>query len=133
MTVRLPRKAVRLPRESLRAGRPEESRPPTNGATTEREAASTRQTDSPRPRLWSDGNRILGYPVLATASVPTGLTKGNGTSLTALVFANWRDLLVNLFSAVDIIVNPYLQCVDGVTRFTALQDVGVQLLTRQQI
>jgi HK97 family phage major capsid protein len=83
--------------------------------------------------LWDDaglgdgGDSILGQPAFATMNVPANLTKGNGTNLTALVYGNWRDLLVNMFSAVDLMVNHYLQSTTGVVRFTALQDVGVCL------
>lgn len=39
--------------------------------------------------------------------VPSNLTKGTGTNLSALIYGNWADLLIGLWSELDILVNPY--------------------------
>ena len=59
--------------------------------------------------------------------MPNNLTKGSGTSLTALIFADWTNLIVNLFSAVDILVNPFTITPLGYYSIYAYQEVDVQI------
>ncbi|WP_397603922.1 phage major capsid protein [Sphingorhabdus sp.] len=40
-------------------------------------------------------------------NVPSNLTKGTGTNLSALIYGNWDDLLIGYWSAFDLLVNPY--------------------------
>ncbi|WCT77511.1 phage major capsid protein [Novosphingobium humi] len=42
-----------------------------------------------------------------SSQVPSDLTKGTGTSLSALIYGNWADLLIGYWSAFDLLVNPY--------------------------
>lgn len=39
--------------------------------------------------------------------VPSNLTKGTGTNLSALLYGGWADLLIGMWSELDILVNPY--------------------------
>jgi HK97 family phage major capsid protein len=39
--------------------------------------------------------------------VPSNLTKGTGTNLSAVLYGNWSDLLIGVWSELDILVNPY--------------------------
>lgn len=52
-------------------------------------------------------NSMAGYPVAGTNLVPSNLTKGTGTSLSALLFGNFGDLILGYWSAFDLLVNPY--------------------------
>jgi HK97 family phage major capsid protein len=76
--------------------------------------------------VWADDNTVLGSPAYATANVPSTLTKGTGTSLSGLLYGNWRDLIVNMFTAVDLLVNPYQWSTTGFVRLQAFLDVDVQ-------
>ena len=40
-------------------------------------------------------------------TVPSNLTKGTGTNLSALFYGNWSDLLLGYWSEFDLLVNPY--------------------------
>jgi HK97 family phage major capsid protein len=40
-------------------------------------------------------------------NVPSNLTKGSGTNLSAIIYGNWADLLIGYWSAFDLLVNPY--------------------------
>jgi HK97 family phage major capsid protein len=71
-------------------------------------------------------NTLLGSPAYATSSVPSDLTEGSGSSLSALLYGNFKDLYVQLFSAVDLLINPYLQSVAGVIRCSAFQDLDIR-------
>lgn len=48
-----------------------------------------------------------GAPQYWTNLVPSNLTKGTGTNLSALIFGNWSDLLIGFWSELDILVNPF--------------------------
>lgn len=71
---------------------------------------------------------MLGWPAASTTNAPGGITKESGTALSALLFGNFNDLVVQLFPAVDIIVNPYLQSLNGVVRLTIYQDADIMPL-----
>jgi HK97 family phage major capsid protein len=42
-----------------------------------------------------------------SSNVPSNLTKGSGTNLSALLYGNWNDLLIGYWSAFDLLVNPF--------------------------
>ncbi|WP_036283854.1 phage major capsid protein [Methylocystis sp. ATCC 49242] len=48
-------------------------------------------------------------PVAFSNSVPSNLTKGTGTNLSAVIYGAWSDLFIAYWSAVDVLVNPYHQ------------------------
>ena len=64
---------------------------------------------------------------MATTNVPNNLTKGTGTNLSALVFGDWRNLGINLFSAVDVVFNPYTITTSGYYAIYAYQECDVQV------
>jgi HK97 family phage major capsid protein len=45
---------------------------------------------------------ILGTPTLFTNAVPSNLTKGSGTALSALILGNWSNLIIGYFGAIDL-------------------------------
>ena len=71
---------------------------------------------------------MLGYPAASTTLVPANETMGSGTALTSLILGNMRDVIIHLFSAVDILVNPFTQSVDGSVTISAFQDIDVGFL-----
>lgn len=68
---------------------------------------------------------ILGFPVLGTTNMPSDLTKGSGSSLNAMIFGNWSDLIICEWSTIDIIVDPYSLSTAGSTRIVAFYDVDI--------
>jgi HK97 family phage major capsid protein len=50
---------------------------------------------------------LAGYRYESTMLVPSNLTKGAGTNLSALLFGAWSELLIGAWSELDILVNPY--------------------------
>ncbi len=79
-------------------------------------------------RLWDSragATPLNGYPAIVSNQLPSNLTKGAGVNLSAAVFGNWRDLLVGLWSGVDLMVNPYSGDTTRTTRVTAYQDVDI--------
>ena len=57
--------------------------------------------------LTEDGKTLNGYPMDWSNLVPSDLTKGSGTKLSALIFANWEDLVVAGWGGLDIVIDPY--------------------------
>jgi HK97 family phage major capsid protein/HK97 family phage prohead protease len=62
--------------------------------------------------IWSmdqalaDGS-LNGYDAYVSNNVPTNLTRGTGSNLTAVIFGNWKDLIIGQWGAMEFIVNPY--------------------------
>lgn len=82
--------------------------------------------------IWEAGvepgaGRMNGYGALATNNVPSTLTKGTGTGLSALIFGNWADLYFGYWGGLDILVDPYTLATSGGYRIVALLDVDIAL------
>ena len=76
--------------------------------------------------LGEDG-KILGHDYLSSTLVPSDLTKGSGSNLSALLFGDFSSLMLGFFSGVDVIVDPYTGSSAGTTRLAFFQDVDVAL------
>ena len=57
--------------------------------------------------LMETPDSLAGYPLASTTLVPSGLTKGTGTNLSALIYGDFSDLLLGFWSELDILVNPF--------------------------
>lgn len=77
--------------------------------------------------ILGEDNRILGYDVLMSTNVPSDLTKGTGTSLSAILFGSFDQMLIANFSPVDVLVDPYSLSNAGSIRVNAYVDMDVAL------
>lgn len=68
---------------------------------------------------------IGGLPVHISQNVPSNLTKGTGSSLSAMLFGNWDDLLLGEWGVLDMLVDPYTFSNTGAVRVRAIVTVGV--------
>jgi HK97 family phage major capsid protein len=80
--------------------------------------------------VWENGiepgfGLMNGYRAAASNQVPSDLTKGGGSALSAIIFGNWADLIYGLWGTVDITVDPYTNSTSGTVRVVALQDADV--------
>lgn len=81
--------------------------------------------------IWDDAQDDLhdgwlcGYPAMMSESVPSNLTKGTGTNLSATVFGNWEDLYIVEFSPIAILPDPYTYSSTGAIRFNVYQEVDI--------
>lgn len=57
--------------------------------------------------------------------VPSDLTKGSGTGLSALIYGNFADLIMGMWGTLDLTIDPYSKAESGAVRVIALQDVDV--------
>lgn len=55
----------------------------------------------------SNTRNLNGYPIDWTNLVPSNLSKGSGTKLSAMIFGNWEDLVVAQWGGLDIVIDPY--------------------------
>ena len=51
--------------------------------------------------LWTD-NMLNGYSAVASNYIPSDLSKGTGTDLSAMIFGNWKDLKIGQWGGLDI-------------------------------
>lgn len=72
-------------------------------------------------------DRVLGHRAAVTELVPSNLTKGSGTNLSAIVYANWAELYICEFSPIDILVDRYTQAGGQIVRIVVGQEIDVAL------
>ena len=75
--------------------------------------------------ITDDRGSLLGYELLESNQVPSNLSQGTGTNLSALLFGNFADLLIGQWSGVDLSVNPYSADDAGAVIVTAFMDVDI--------
>lgn len=52
-------------------------------------------------------NSLMGYNSGVTNLVPSNITKGDSTALSALIFGNFSDLYVGMWGGIQVIIDPY--------------------------
>lgn len=84
--------------------------------------------------IWSDEARgpdgygsLNGYKAAASNNVPSNLTKGTGTLLSAMIFGNWADVLIGQWGGLDILVDKFTNGTSGGTRVIALLDMDIAI------
>jgi hypothetical protein len=70
---------------------------------------------------------MLGYGVNSTTLVPSDLTKGTGTALSALIFGDFSQLMLGFWSGVDVVVDTASLSTSGGTRLAFFQDMDVAI------
>lgn len=65
-----------------------------------------------------DGNNLCGSPAYFSENVPSNLTKGSGSSLSALVYSSrWESALWGQWGGLDVLYDPYTQAGTATVRF----------------
>ena len=59
--------------------------------------------------------------------MPSNLTKGNQSASSAIIFGDFASLLIGLWGATDILVDPYTGGAAGTVRVRVLQSCDVAL------
>lgn len=75
--------------------------------------------------IWDNGETPMnGYRAGVSNQVPGNLTKGSSSGVcSAVLFGNWSDLILGMWSGLDLLVNPYTGADAGTVRIHAFQDV----------
>ena len=69
-------------------------------------------------------SRLAGYKAAFSNIVPANGTKSTGTDLSAMIFGNWKDLLIGEFGGMDLIVDPYTESAKGNIRISVHSYLG---------
>lgn len=79
--------------------------------------------------IWDTNNPqtpLNGYDCHVTNQVSSALTKGSSSGVcSAIFFGNWADVIIGLWSGIDILVDPYTGSAAATVRVTAFQDADV--------
>lgn len=78
--------------------------------------------------IWSEGNQMNGYNAFVSNQIRADFTKGGGSSLSGVVFGNFRDVYMALWGSLDILVNPYASGGSGSVRLELHQDMDIVLV-----
>jgi len=81
--------------------------------------------------IWKDGNEpgfgmLNGYRAAVSNQVSSALTKGTSSGIcSAIIFGNFADLFIGMWSGVDLTIDPYTGATSGTVRVVALQDCDI--------
>ena len=70
-------------------------------------------------------SQIAGRRFEVSNNVPSNLTKGSGTDLSALIYGNFADLLIGLYGTLEILVALYTDFAKSTTGVRALQTIDI--------
>jgi len=70
-------------------------------------------------------SQIAGRRFEVSNNVPSNLTKGSGTNLSAVIYGNFADLLIGMFGQLEILVAPYTDFAKGTVGVSALQSIDI--------
>lgn len=75
-----------------------------------------------------DANQsILGTNVASSTIVPSDLTKGSGSSLSAMIYGDFSQIMIGFWSGVDVVVDQSSLSTSGGTRLAFFQDLDVAI------
>lgn len=77
--------------------------------------------------VWKDG-KVNGYRAEVSNQVASNLTKGSGTNLSAVIFADWSSLLVGEWGALDVVTDPFSLADKGLIRVISTQLADINYL-----
>jgi len=90
-----------------------------------RKTAKVSSTDS--MMILEESGKIAGRDVLVTNQVPSNLTKGTGTNLSAIVYGDISQVLMGQWGTLELDVDSSNQFASGAIRVRALWDVDVAI------
>ena len=79
--------------------------------------------------IWENGQNgdgmLNGYRAAVSNQVPSNLTKGTGTALSAAIFGNFGDQIVGEWGVLDVMADPYTNADSGGAIVRAFQDLDI--------
>ena len=89
---------------------------------------TARQASGVEGNFIMDANQsILGTNVASSTIVPSDLTKGTGSNLSAMVYGDFSQIMIGFWSGVDVVVDQSSLSTSGGTRLAFFQDLDVAL------
>ena len=81
--------------------------------------------------IWQQGmdgqGNIAGYTARCSNQIPNNLIKGTATNLTAAFFGDFSNVLLGIWSGLDVMVDPYSESTNAIIKVIAKQLADVQL------
>lgn len=77
--------------------------------------------------VWSASNEVNGYQAYVTNAVPSNLTKGTGTNLSAIIYGNWADVVVGMWGDVDLNIDTTTHANTRGVVVRVFQDTDIQI------
>ncbi len=71
--------------------------------------------------------QILSRKMMVTNNIPSNLSKGSGSNLSAILYGNFADLYIGLFSELEILVDPYSNFAKGSTSLRVIQSLDINV------
>ena len=87
--------------------------------STPRISATDTMMLDPDAAATAEDLRLAGYKARFSGNVPSNLTKGTGTDLSAVIFGAWADLLIGQWGGIDLIVDDVTEAAKGNVRLVA--------------
>lgn len=79
-------------------------------------------------------NKTLnGYRADSSSQIPSNLEKGTGEDLTALIFGDFSTVMIGLWRAIDLVVDPHTLGLSGGIRLTAMLDCDIQFRNAESL
>lgn len=78
--------------------------------------------------LQSGAGELNGYPMAVTTNVPSNLSKGTGTDLSAMVFGDFSKLAIASWGGMELTVDPFSGATAGLTNMVLNAYMDVNLL-----
>jgi HK97 family phage major capsid protein len=96
----------------------------TNGQVKAKLSTTARQSSGVEGNfiLGPDMANLYGYPIYVSQQMPSNLSKGTGSNLSAMIFGVWSDLLIGQWSGIDLLVDQYSGSNAGTVRIVAFHD-----------
>lgn len=88
---------------------------------------TTPKTTAGYPVFIWENDSINGCPALHTRSLPSNLTKGYGTNLSAIVYGFFSEMIIAQWGGIDVLVDPYTGSSSGTVRVVALSDTDIHV------
>ena len=89
---------------------------------TEKFAGSNGET------IWGSDGRLNGYRTAVSNQVPSNLTKGTADgNCSAIIFGNWRELVIGMWGYIDIIVDQYTLSTQGKVRISGFLSADIKV------
>ncbi len=87
--------------------------------STPRVAGTDTMMLDPDAAATAEDMRLAGYKARFSGNVPSDLTKGAGTDLSAVIFGAWADLMIGQWGGIDLIVDDVTEAAKGNVRLVA--------------
>lgn len=79
---------------------------------------STEKFANTGKEIWMPGNEVNGYTAAVTNQIPSDLTKGTGTNLSAAAFGDWSSMYLGQWGGMDIITDNVTRKKEAMTEVT---------------